>query len=228
MANTEYTRQKLIDFGANPSQIRVHHVGIDPSLFSPSNTETDLNETNPVTITTVARLETVKGLEYGILALKDLLRRLPDIDIKYRIVGGGSSEQELRELIRANDLCDTITLCGTKSRTGVVDELSSADVFLLPSLQEGFGMVLLEAQASRLPIVASDVGGIREAVSADGSAFLVPARNPSAIADRLEELVSNPGKRSDMGATGFSYVHDNFNISDLNDDLESLYFDLIQ
>ena len=228
LANTEYTRQKLLDFGADPSQVRVHHVGIDPSLFGSTNTENDQDDANTVTVTTVARLEKVKGLEYGILAVKDLLRRLPSTDIEYRIVGGGSSEQDLRELIRANDLCDTVTLCGNKSRAGVVDELSSSDIFLLPSLQEGFGMVLLEAQASQLPIVASDVGGIREAVAPDESAFLVPARNPFAIADRLEQLVLGPRQRSDMGAVGRSYVHDNFNISDLNHDLEQLYLELIQ
>jgi colanic acid/amylovoran biosynthesis glycosyltransferase len=228
LANTEYTRQKLIEFGADPSQVRVHHVGINPSLFRTNDNVNDQNETNTITITTVARLEKVKGIEYGILAIKDLLQRLPDTDIEYRVVGGGSSEKDLRELIQANDLCDTVTLCGNKSRSGVVDELSSSDVFLLPSLQEGFGMVLLEAQASQLPIVASDVGGIREAVSPGESAFLVPARNPFAIADRLEQLILDPKQRSDMANTGLSYVRKNFDISDLNDDLEHLYLDLLQ
>lgn len=227
LANTEYTRQKLIEFGADPSLVRVHHVGIDTSKFRPSGNSEELDRTNTATITTVARLEGVKGLEYGILAVKELSRRLPDIDIEYRIVGDGSLRRDLQELIAANDLSDTVTLCGGKSRDDVVDELSSADIFLLPSLQEGFGVVLLEAQASRLPIVASDVGGVREAVSPGESAHLVPARNPSVMADQLERLVRRFDERSRMGKAGLSYVRETFDIHGLNDELERLYYSLI-
>ena len=224
LANTHHTREKLIEFGADPERIRVHHVGIDPDKFQPTDRTHD---SDTVTTLTVARLHELKGLEYGILAVKELSRRLPDIDIRYRIVGGGPLKEELQELIRANDLGDIVTLCGPLARPDVRDELHSAETFLLPSLHEGLPMVLLEAQASELPIVVSDVGGIDEGVSPGESALLVPPRNPHAIADQLERLVRDPSKRAHMGTAGRSNIQDNFNIKNLNGKLENIYTKLL-
>nr|WP_272913453.1 glycosyltransferase [Halococcus sediminicola] len=224
LANTQYTRERLIEFGADPDIVRVHHVGIDPDRFQPDDRTHD---SDVLTILTVARLHEAKGLEYGVLAANELSKRLKNVDVRYRIVGGGSLEDELRELIRENDVGDVVTLCGPMDQTGVIDELHSADVFLLPSLEEGFGRVLLEAQASELPIVASNVGGIPEAVSPDDSALLVPPRDTQTIIDRLEQLANDPSARATLGAAGRSYVRDNFDIEDLNDRLEALYAELV-
>jgi colanic acid/amylovoran biosynthesis glycosyltransferase len=224
LANTQYTRERLVEFGAGSDTVRVHHVGIDPDRFRPDDRTHDLDT---LTVLTVARLHETKGLEYGILAAKELSKRLQDIDVRYRIVGGGSLEGKLRKLIRENDAADVVTLCGPMDQTGVIDELQSADVFLLPSLEEGFGRVLLEAQASELPVVASNVGGIPEAVSSGDSALLVPPRDTQAIVDRLERLANDPATRATLGAAGWSYVRDNFDIEDLNDRLEALYAELV-
>jgi len=224
LANTQYTRERLIEFGADPDLVRVHHVGIDPDRFRPDDRTHD---SDALSILTVARLHEAKGLEYGVLAAKELSKRLPDIDVRYRIVGGGSLEAELRELIQENDAGDIVTLCGPMDQTGVINELHSADVFLLPSLEEGFGRVLLEAQASELPVVASDVGGIPEAVSPGDSALLMPPRDTGAIVDRLEQLATDPAERATIGAAGQSYVCNNFDIEVLNDRLEALYAELV-
>lgn len=224
LANTNYTQERLIEFGADPDTVRVHHIGIDPGKFRPDDRTHD---SDALTVLTVARLHEAKGLEYGVLAVKELSKRLPDIDVRYRIVGGGSLEGELRELIQEHDADDVVTLCGPMDQTGVIDELHSADVFLLPSLEEGFGRVLLEAQASELPIVASNVGGIPEAISPGDSALLVPPRDTQAIVDRLEQLANDPSARATLGAAGRSYVCDNFDIEVLNDRLETLYAELL-
>lgn len=224
LANTQYTRERLIEFGADPDAVRVHHVGIDPDRFRPDDRA---HNSGTMTVLTVARLHEVKGLEYGILAAKQLSQRLQGVDVRYRIVGGGPLEDKLQELIRENDAGDVVTLCGPMDQTGVVDELRAADVFLLPSLEEGFGRVLLEAQASELPIVASNVGGIPEAVFPGGSALLVPPRDTKAITDRLERLANDPSARATIGAAGRSHVRENFDINDLNDNLEALYAELV-
>ncbi|MFC4987848.1 glycosyltransferase [Saliphagus infecundisoli] len=224
LANTRYTRERLIEFGADPDTVRVHHVGINPDRFRPDDRTHD---SDTMTVLTVARLHETKGLEYGILAAKKLSKRLQDVDVRYRIVGSGSLEGKLRKQIQENDASDVVTLCGPMDQTGVIDELHSADVFLLPSLEEGFGRVLLEAQASELPVVASDVGGIPEAVSPGDSALLVPPRDTEAIADRLKQLANDPSTRATLGAAGRTYVRDNFDIEDLNDRLEALYAELV-
>lgn len=224
LANTRYTQKRLVEFGADPDTVHVHHVGIDPDRFRPDDRARD---SNTMTLLTVARLHEAKGLKYGILAAKALSIRLPDADVRYRIVGGGSLEGELRELIQKHDAGNIVTLCGPTDQTGVINELHSADVFLLPSLEEGFGRVLLEAQASELPVVASNVGGIPEAVSPNDSALLVPPRDTEAIVDRLERLANDPSACTTLGAAGRSYVRDNFDIEDLNDHLEALYTELV-
>lgn len=224
LANTQYTRDRLVELGADPDVVRIHHIGIDSDRFRPDDRTYD---TNTITVLTVARLHEAKGLKYGILAARDLSQRLTNVDVRYRIVGDGPLEGELRELIRENDVDDVVTLCGPMDQRGVIDELHSADVFLLPSLEEGFGRVLLEAQASELPIVASNVGGIPEAVSPGESALLVSPRNTQAIVDRLERLADDPAARATLGSVGRSYVHDNFDIQVLNDRLETLYAELV-
>ena len=224
LANTNYTRDRLVEFGADPDIVRVHHIGIDPDKF---RSDDRTHDSDALTVLTVARLHETKGLKYGIHAAKELSKRLPDIDVRYRIVGDGPLEDELRGQIRENDAGDIVTLCGPMDQRGVIDELASADVFLLPSIEEGFGRVLLEAQASELPIVASNVGGIPEAVSPGDSALLVPPRDTQAIVDRLERLASDPSARTTLGAAGQLYVRDNFDIEDLNDRLESLYAELV-
>lgn len=224
LANTKYTREKLIEFGADPETIHIHHVGIDPEKFQFGDQP---HSSDSITILSIARLHSVKGLEYGILAVKELSQRLQNVDIQYRIVGGGPLKQDLEHLIQTNNLEDIITLCGPMDRPGVLDELQGAETFLLPSLHEGLPMVLLEAQASGIPIVASNVGGVKEGVSAGESALLVPPRNPHAIADQLEHLACNPSKRDQMGTAGQSNIQDNFDISNLNDELNNIYKSLI-
>lgn len=224
LANSRHVRERLLDLGADPEAVRLHHVGIDPDRFDPGERSHDASR---ATVLTVARLHEVKGLEYGIRGFEEARRRLPDVDLRYRIVGDGPAEADLRRLVRSADLGDRVTLAGPKANAGVVAELRDADLFVLPSLHEGFGLVLLEAQASGLPIVASDVGGVREAVSPGDSARLVPPRDPGAIADELEALVRDPSARAALGAAGRAHVRGNFDVRDLNDRLETLYARLV-
>jgi colanic acid/amylovoran biosynthesis glycosyltransferase len=104
--------------------------------------------------------------------------------------------------------------------------MRQADVFLLTSVYEWLGVVLLEAQAIGLPIVATNVGGIPEAVSAGESAILVPPSNPRAAAEALAECLRHPEKREKMGLAGRKHVEEHFDIEVLNERLERFFGDL--
>ncbi|USZ71458.1 glycosyltransferase [Natronosalvus halobius] len=225
LANSEFAREKLIKFGAERDQVIVHHVGIDTEKFRAKKRDPDPDR---ITILTVARIHEVKGHEYGIRAIEELATRVPDVEIEYRIVGDGPKRAQLERLIAERQLGSIVTLCGAKNQEEVVLELQNADVFLLPSVREGFGKVLLEAQACSLPVVASNVGGIPEAVESGRSAILVPPRDPYRIAAGLERLVRNPSRRLVMGDAGREHVERNFDKEILNDRLVEIYREAIR
>ncbi|OLB15188.1 MAG: hypothetical protein AUH07_03240 [Gemmatimonadetes bacterium 13_2_20CM_70_9] len=139
-----------------------------------------------------------KGLDYLVKALAQLP---PQRRVRLVVVGedwGGVAD--LRSLARTLGIEDRILFKGLLARDEVLRAYASADVFVLPSLFEPFGIVLLEAMAAGLPVVASRVGGIVDVVEDGKTGLLVPPRNPQAIADAIERLLSNPTLRQRMGA----------------------------
>ena len=150
----------------------------------------------PLVVLTVARMIPIKGLDVCLEALA----ALRDLSIKLRIVGGGTPdyEESLRVMARQLGVADRVEFVGKVAPDRIPEVYRSADIFLLASLYEPFGIVLLEAMAAGLPIVATRVGGIPEVVEDGRSAQLVPPGEPKAIADALRALIANAGTRERM------------------------------
>jgi colanic acid/amylovoran biosynthesis glycosyltransferase len=220
LVNSKYNREMLIDLGADPEKIRIHPIAIDTERFHCSNNR-NMNNTTKITITTVARLVEEKGHKFALEAMHNVDQQT-NFDIKYRLIGSGPLESSLRRQARQLDLEDVVVFCGQCSRSGVVNELCQSDIFLLPSVDEGFGTVLLEAQSSQLPVVATRTGGIPEAVGDDAST-LVESRDIEAMTNALIALIQNPEQRKAMGKTGRRFVVDNHSIGAANDLLESRF-----
>jgi colanic acid/amylovoran biosynthesis glycosyltransferase len=159
-----------------------------------------------VRLVTVARLVEKKGLDLGIRAVAALQARNPHLRIEYRIVGDGPLARSLAGLVRELKMEDTVSLLGALRTPDVMRCLAEADAFLLPSLMEQAGYVLLEAQATGLPVVATRVGGVPEMVRENGSAFLVPAGDVAALAAALQRLVDAPERWPAMGREGRAHV----------------------
>jgi len=120
------------------------------------------------------------------------------------ILGEGRARPALDEQVHALGLSDHVTLGGHQSDIKVF--LEEADIFLIPSLWEGFGLAAVEGMNAGLPVVASDVSGLRDVVGTDGScALLVSPSDPQAIATALGDLIKNPQKRRTMGEAGFEH-----------------------
>ena len=120
----------------------------------------------------VGSLISKKGFDRAIVALS----QLEDIDWQYEIVGEGSSRHDLQQLIISFNLQDKVTLSGWSS--DLEEKYHSADIQLMPSRLEGFGLVAIEGMSTGLPVIASDLKGINEVVSSSvDSCFLV--KNPS-------------------------------------------------
>lgn len=183
-------------------------------------------EKEPARLLTVGRLVEEKGVEYAIRAVGRLVKQ--GQRVQYRIIGDGALRAELETLVQHLDLGEVVHLLGAMSREDVKEQYEWAHVFVMPGVTassgavETQGLVLAEAQASGLPIVATDAGGIPEGVC-EGAGFLVPEKDVSALADRLDFVIEHPEHWPDMGQVGREYVQRKYDTNKLIDELVGLY-----
>jgi len=144
-------------------------------------------------IMTVARLEKVKGLKYAIRAMDILYKKYQLSNIKYFIIGEGSERKKIENFIQRLGLGDKVVLLGQIKNEDVPNYLAAADCFLLSSLKEGFGIVVLEAMAASVPIVATGVGGVLDIIEDGKTGLLVEPQNPQKIAEAVFRISSNSG-----------------------------------
>jgi glycogen(starch) synthase len=138
----------------------------------------------------VGRLVPQKGVEYFIRAIPKIARRFPEA--KFVIVGEGWSRDLLEGEARASGHADKITFTGFASDIEVINLMTSADVLVVPSIYEPFGIVALEGMATGVPVVASQVGGLAEVIEHDKTGLFVYPRSPDSIAWGIGKILSDP------------------------------------
>lgn len=205
IALTDREAHALIALGVEPGRIRVIPNGIGMEDFLPERPARP--EADPVTILYVGRIDLAqKGLE-------DLLHAMARLDrssgVKMRLVGEDwDGTAALRSLARGLGVDDRITWTGPVPTDALRREYAAADLLVLPSHFEPFGIVLLEAMAAGLPVVATRVGGIPEVVADGRTGLLVPPRDPTALAVALDRLIGNRSLRIELGSRGRSRALD--------------------
>jgi glycosyltransferase involved in cell wall biosynthesis len=172
----------------------------------------------PVTrIISVGRLVKLKNYETAILALD----RLKHHSFEYWIVGTGILEAPLKALVKSLNLESKVKFLGF--RKDVPELLQQADIFLQTSLWEGFGLAAVEAMATGLPVVTSNVPGLREVVGeSEQAGFLIDPNSQDQIAAKLNMLISNPALRHQMGMQACDRAS-HFNITDTVNQYLQLY-----
>lgn len=170
----------------------------------------------------VGRLEKVKGINYLLFGMKKILAKFPYA--KLEIIGDGSNAQELKNLSEKLKISNSVIFFG--KFTDVIPFYSRMDVFVLPSILEGFGIVLLEAMAAGIPVVATNVNGIKEVIVNMKSGLLVPPKNPEAIADAVIKIVENPQLAKELAEEGLKRAR-LFDIKDHLIKLDHLYTNLL-
>ncbi len=173
--------------------------GVDTERFQPPAEGRPARADGTVRLVAVARLVEVKGLH----VLIDALSRLPAAwreTVRLELCGSGPFEGELRRRIRAAGLDAQVDFAGLVTYDDIPAKLLGADLFVLPSLQEGLPLSLLEAMASGLPVVAAAVGGMPDVVRAGANGLLAPAGDAAALAEALADLAGNVDRRSQLGA----------------------------
>ncbi len=151
---------------------------------------------------TVGRLTHVKGHGYLIEAAEKIMDARPDTTFVF--LGDGELSDELKNMTSMLGIEENVKFLGW--RPDVAEVMSTFDLFVLPSLNEGMGRVLVEAMVLGKPIVASNVGGIPDLVVHGENGYLFPVGNVETLAARINELLDDPIKREEMGNRGRSYT----------------------
>lgn len=128
-------------------------------------------------------LRPIKGVKYLIQAMN--LIRQKNTKASLMLIGDGEERQSLEELVKESNLGDCVTFVGQVPNEEVLEYMAASDVFVLPSLSEGFPLVILEAMASGLPIVATKVGGLPEIIKEGDNGFLVEPKDSIEIAEKV-------------------------------------------
>src|SRR5882724_4467632 len=191
--NSGYTRQQVETLGCPAARLHKLPVGLDPDVFP--FRERALKPGEPIRILTVARLTEIKGHAFVVRAVAKL--RGLRADVHYEIAGDGPLRQELERLVAELGLRAAVTFHGACDSGKVQRLMAEAHFFVLASVsvegdQEGQGLVLQEAQAAGLPVVATIHGALPEGLVPGKSGFLVPERDVEALAERLAFLVRRP------------------------------------
>lgn len=207
--------------GVEKERIRVIPSGVDIDRWKVCReSRAALRAVRPPTAVLVGHYSAFKGHDVLLRALPLVRREFPDI--RLRLVGRGT--QDLKPLAERLGVLDNVELMGP--RTDIPGILAKAHLFVLPSLQEGIGTALIEAQAGLVPVVASEVGGLPQVVEKDRTGLLVPPGNVSALADAMIRQLSNPDRAEVMAAAGYERVCKLFSIESAVDRLEEIYQDL--
>lgn len=202
--------ESYIDAGiGRPEQHIQIPIGIDHTLYAPPDTQSrfamrrqhGVND-DEVVIVTSGRLVPVKDQGTLIRALGQIGIRADNW--KCWIFGSGSEEAQLRGMIDEMDCADRIRLWGF--REDMADFLGLADVFVLSSINEGFGRVLLEAMSAKLAIIATSVGGVPSVLDSGRAGRLVPASDSQALAEEILSLITSREEREKLARAAYKRV----------------------
>jgi D-inositol-3-phosphate glycosyltransferase len=194
-------------YGADPERVEIVPLGVETAFFSPGDRAqarraAGLPRDVPLLLS-VGRIQPLKGFDVAVRALALLEDRLPDAHLV--VIGGpsgpaGAAEVDrLRTLVQAFGLKDRVHLLPPQPHELLSTFYRAADVVLVPSRSESFGLVALEAGACGTPVVASAVGGLTTLVDDGVTGFLVERRDVAAFADAAAEILTNPYVAAAMG-----------------------------
>lgn len=232
LAVSAEVRDDLVGLRVAPaSKFRLMPLGFDLSPFSGDERRAERRRAlrglwgaseEDVVVTLIARLVPIKRVDRFLLAAT----LVPGgANVRFVVVGDGELRDELARSAEAQALGDRLVWAGF--RRDIPDVCFASDVVMLTSDNEGTPVSLIEAQAAAVPVVATDVGGVRSAVRDGESGRLAPPDAPTQLADAVTELIDDPALRSRMGAAGRAHATSLYTLARLAADHAALYDELL-
>lgn len=178
--------------------------GIDPNRMIPARSRTSPRDPSGPLIVSVSNLLEIKGIELNIRAVNILRDRFPGI--RYRIVGAGPKDRVFKNLVDSLGLQDRVEFTGPLPNRQALEQMAACDVFSLPSWNEGFGIVYLEAMAHAKPVVGCSGEGIADFVENGTTGMLVEPKNLDSLVSALAFLLDRPDEAEAMGKRARAHV----------------------
>ena len=222
IAVSQFIRSKLIEKGYPEEKIIQHYIGVNTEKFSPSSKGSDERY-----VLCVGRHIQKKGIDTLLRAFAQVARKHPSVSLIQ--VGTGPMTAELQALATVLGINNRVRFLGAQPHEEVLKLMRGAEIFALPSQTakdgncEGLPIVLNEASACGIPVVSTWHSGIPEAVLDGETGFLVPERDDSALAEKLDTLLSDRALGKKMGQLGRLFVCEVFDIRKQTVKLEAIY-----
>lgn len=232
IANAQVEREQLIDlYGANPERVEIVAPGVDRAFFSPGRREgaqTAIGYEGGPLVMFVGRIQPLKGVDVAVEALA----QLRTTDAHLMVVGGASGREgasevdKIKRLIESLGIGDRVSFVPPQPHYALSTYYRAADVVVMPSRSESFGLVALEAAACGIPVVASAVGGLTTLVRNGETGFLIDGRDPADYAEAIDIILESSERGVAMGAAAAA-VAARYPWSGLAGRLRSIYRRLI-
>jgi len=213
-----------IDEGLKKEKFETIPFGVDTEFFRPIKVE---KNKKIFQILSVGYLIERKGFDYLIKAVDDVLKS--HNEVKLKIVGSGPLENQIKILISELKLENVVEILSNISDEELLKTYNSSDLFVLPSIvdsqgnTEGLGVVLLEAMACKLPVIASNIGGIPDIVHDGKNGLLVPEKDIVALSKAIKETIENKDLCKNMGFNGYELVKGHFSWEQIAKDYLTIY-----
>lgn len=188
-------KNKIINYGINNRRIKIIPSGIDDKVFvNTAGTVLFDKPDGSKLILSVGYIYPSKGQHLVIKALDKILKEYPDLNIHYLIIGKGNQESELKQLTAQLGLTEKVIFLGQVNNSDLYSYYKMSDLFVLPSSDEGFGIVYLESLLSGTPIIACKGQGPEDFIIDGKNGFLVPPKDVSALSDAIKKALDKQWK----------------------------------
>jgi glycosyltransferase involved in cell wall biosynthesis len=229
--DAEHIKGPLVELGAEAQKIRLIYFGTDIKKFKPGEGREKIREELEVfdspTVISLRTLEPIYNVESLIISAPLVLKEIPEA--KCIIAGEGSEENRLKDLAKSCGILDNVKFVGLIPNNELPQYLSSMDVYVSTSLSDaGLSASSAEAMACGLPVVITDFGDNRKWVEDDVSGFIVPLKDPKALAEKIIYLLKNKDVRMKFGMRNRKIIEERNNYYKEMEKMGNIYIELVE
>lgn len=225
----ENLKEAIINFGIRPDKIKLIYFGVDTEEFSPQKRDNELREELKALDTPIVlsnrRLKPIYNIESLIKAIPLVLKDFPDT--KFVVVGTGSQENYLKQLAKSIGVWNSVRFTGWLPRNEFVRCVASADIYVSTSLSDSVAVSIMEAMACELPVVVTDSGDNRRWIKDGENGFVVPIKDPDALAKKIVYLIENEDVRKRFGKINRKIIEEKADYYKELRKAEKLYKDIV-
>ena len=229
--DAEHMIEEMVSLGTDPKKITLNYFGTDTQKFKPGQKSEKLREELGIvgspTIISLRNLKPIYDVESLVKSIPLILKEVPEA--KFIIAGKGSQEAALKQLAKSLGVSDSIRFVGFIANDELPKYLASVDIYVSTSLSDaGLAASTNEAMACELPVVITDFGDNRKWVEDGVNGFIVPLKDPKALAERIIYLLKNPDVGKEFGMRNRKIIEESYNYYKEMEKMENIYRELIK